>query len=81
MRVTFVGSFDKHNLKNISIITSILHELVFTDERSLELKTATLQFNGFSAKILLNDKNMTSKVTFRKDPIIKEQGEEKWEDI
>ena len=53
MRVTFVGSFDKHNLKNISIITSILHELVFTDERSLELKTATLQFNGFSAKILL----------------------------
>ena len=72
MKITFVGSFDKSNLKDISIISSILHEMTFTEERSLELGMETLQFKGFSAKISINDKNKAYKVLFKKDPIVKE---------
>lgn len=72
MKITFVGSFDKDNLKDISIISSILEVMTFTEKRSKEIETETLQFKGFTAKIFLNDKNKAYKVLFKKEPIVKE---------
>lgn len=67
MKITFVGTFDISDISSMEVSARLIEIIPFEKGRIEELKTDTMKFKGYSAKITFNTDLKPIKIIFRKD--------------